>query len=108
MKLALLGLAVVWTLAAFGEEMVFRGYVFGRIADLTSTKIAAVILSTVLFGFGHFYRGPAGVVDACISGLTFALLYAGTGNLWLPILAHGFTDTLGLVLVFSNQVPSLR
>lgn len=107
-KLALLGLLVVWTLAAFGEEMVFRGYVFGRLVDLTGTRVAAVILTTVLFGFGHYYQGPAGVVDSCVSGLTFALLYAGTGNLWLPILAHGFTDTFGMWLVFSNQVPSLR
>jgi membrane protease YdiL (CAAX protease family) len=107
-KLALLALLVVWTLAAFGEEMVFRGYVFGRIADLTGTKVAAVLLTTILFGFGHYYQGWAGVVDSCISGLTLALLYARTGNLWLPILAHGLTDTFGLLLVVSNQVPSLR
>jgi CAAX protease family protein len=107
-KLALLALLVVWTLAAFGEEMVFRGYVFGRIADLTGTKVAAVLLTTILFGFGHYYQGWAGVVDSCISGLTFALLYARTGNLWLPIMAHGFTDTFGLLLVVSNLVPSLR
>jgi membrane protease YdiL (CAAX protease family) len=107
-KLALLALLVIWTLAAFGEEMVFRGYVFGRIADLTGTKVAAVLLTTILFGFGHYYQGWAGVVDSCISGLTLALLYARTGNLWLPILAHGLTDTFGLLLVVSNQVPSLR
>ena len=27
-------LAVVWTVAAFGEEMVFRGYLMNRISDL--------------------------------------------------------------------------
>ena len=32
---ALLGwLAVAWTLAAFGEEMIFRGYLMNRLADL--------------------------------------------------------------------------
>ena len=107
-KLALFALLVVWTLAAFGEEMVFRGYVFSRIADLTGTRVAAVLLTTILFGFGHYYQGWAGVADSCISGLVFALLYARTGNLWLPILAHGFTDTFGLLLVVSNLVPSLR
>lgn len=107
-KLALLGLLVVWTLAAFGEEMVFRGYVFHRLLDATGRTWAAVLLTTVLFGFGHFYQGVAGVVDACVTGLTLAICYARGRNLWLPILAHGFTDTFGLLLVYSNHVPHLR
>ena len=107
-KLALLGLVVVWLLAAFPEEMVFRGYIFNRIVDVSGTRIAAVILTTILFGFGHYYQGYAGVVDSCTTGLTLAICYAVTRNLWLPILAHGFTDTFGLILVFTNHIPSLR
>jgi len=107
-KLALLGFVVIWTLAAFGEEMVFRGYIFNRIFDLTGATTAAVILTTILFAFGHYYQGMAGVVDSSITGLTLAICYARTRNLWLPILAHGFTDTIALLLVFTNHVPSLR
>jgi membrane protease YdiL (CAAX protease family) len=29
-------------------------------------------------------------------------------NLWVPILAHGFSDTIALLLVFFNLVPELR
>jgi len=107
-KLALIGFVVIWTLAAFGEEMVFRGYVFNRITDLTGATTAAVILTTVLFAFGHYYQGMAGVVDASTTGLILAIAYARTRNLWLPILAHGFTDTIALILVFTNHVASLR
>ena len=33
-KLLLLGLALAWTLAAFGEEMVYRGYLMNRVAGM--------------------------------------------------------------------------
>jgi membrane protease YdiL (CAAX protease family) len=88
--------------------VVFRGYVFHRIVDATGRTWIAVLLTTTLFGLGHFYQGMAGVVDSCVTGLTLALCYARTRNLWFPILAHGFTDTLGLLLVYSNHVPPLH
>src|ERR1700686_1248709 len=55
---ALLGwLSVVWTLAAFGEEMIFRGYLINRIADLVGrTRTGWVISlfgSSLIFGLGH-------------------------------------------------------
>jgi uncharacterized protein len=34
LRLTLLFLALAWTLAAFGEEMVYRGYLINRVADL--------------------------------------------------------------------------
>ena len=53
-------LGLVWTLAAFGEELSYRGYVLERAATLggrspTAYVIAMVIVS-LLFGVGHFYQ----------------------------------------------------
>jgi hypothetical protein len=67
LKLALLYLGLVWTWAAFGEELAYRGYVLNRAADLggrTSLAWAASLLFvTGLFGFGHSYQGLAGMID---------------------------------------------
>jgi len=105
-------LALVWTLAAFGEEMGYRGYVLERAAALghgsNTAYLVAMVLVSVLFGLGHFYQGVAGVVGSTFSGLFFGVLYLGTGrNLWLPILAHGFSDTIGLALIYLGLVPKL-
>lgn len=47
-------LALVWTLAAFGEELVFRGYLMNRVAELLGGNSTAWVLSllvvSVLFG----------------------------------------------------------
>ena len=106
-------LALVWTLAAFGEEMAYRGYVLERAAALGQHSAAAYLVAmaavSLLFGLGHYYQGVAGVVNSAFSGLFFGALYlAGRRNLWLPILAHGFSDTIGLGLIYFGLVPGLR
>jgi hypothetical protein len=109
----LIMLALVWTLAAFGEEMAYRGYVLGLAAALGQHSAAAYLIAMVsvslLFGLGHYYQGAAGMVNSAFSGLFFGALYLGGGrNLWLPILAHGFSDTIGLGLIYFGLVPELR
>jgi len=104
-KEALLWLLIVWTFAAFGEEIGYRGYLLGRAADLggrtTTAFWAAVVLSSVLFGFGHYYKGPAGIVDSGVAGLILGAAYLLSGrNLWASILAHGFIDTFGVTVLF--------
>jgi hypothetical protein len=102
---ALSALAVVWTFAAFGEEVSYRGYLTKRAADLgLGTRAAwwgATVLASVLFGFGHFYKGPAGVLDSGIAGLILGAAYLLSGrNLWTAILAHGLIDTTAVVLLY--------
>ena len=105
-------MALVWTLAAFGEEMAYRGYVLERAAALgdhaPAAYTSAVVVVSLLFGLGHFYQGLAGVIGSSVSGLFFGVLYlVGRRNLWLPILAHGCSDTIGLVLIYFGLAPGL-
>jgi membrane protease YdiL (CAAX protease family) len=103
-------LAVTWTLAAFVEEMAYRGYALNRITDLLGQSRAVVALSallvSVLFGFAHMAQGVSGVLDNVLAGMMFAALYLASGrNLWLPIIVHGVVDTTSLVLLFFGVAP---
>jgi len=105
LKLVLVYLPVIWGFAAFGEEIAYRGYLLNRGAESVSgTKPAwwaAVLVSAVLFGFGHYYKGPSGVVDSTFAGLVLGTVYLLSGrNLWTAVLAHGFIDTAGLIGVY--------
>jgi membrane protease YdiL (CAAX protease family) len=98
---AALSLAIVWSFAAFGEELAYRALLLRRAADaLNGSRIGyviAVLFSSLLFGFGHFYKGPTGVFDSAISGLILAAAYLlSRRNLWAPILAHGLSDTFAV------------
>jgi membrane protease YdiL (CAAX protease family) len=113
LKLVIGMLVVVWTLAAFGEELVYRGYLLNRGADLgyrtRRAWIASYLSVSLLFGFGHLYQGPTGVADTTVTGLLLGGLYLGfRRNLWIPILTHGLSDTIALVLVFLDLVPTLH
>jgi uncharacterized protein len=104
-KVGLRSLAIVWIFAGFGEEIGYRGYLLMRAADLGNrSKVAyvvAMLYVAVLFGSGHFYKGPAGVIDSTYSGLVLGGVYLLSGrNLWAPILAHGISDTFAVVVIF--------
>jgi hypothetical protein len=102
---ALVGLLIVWTFAAFGEEIGYRGYLTKRAADLGRGSLvawwAATIAVSVLFGFGHYYKGPAGILDSTVSGLVLGSVYLlSRRNLWTAILAHGFIDTVAVAYTY--------
>ncbi len=104
-KIALLALLVVWTVAAFGEEIAYRGYLLTRAADIGGRSTTAywigIVVVSILFGYGHYYKGPAGIVDSGIAGVILGTTYMLAGrNLWACILAHGFVDTFGVIDAF--------
>src|SRR5262249_49070685 len=75
----LIALALPWTLAAFGEELVYRGYLMNRVADLgrrtRGAWIASLILVNVAFGLAHTYQGITGVAENLIDGLLMGGMY---------------------------------
>lgn len=104
-KEALLGLLLIWTFAAFGEELGYRGYLITRAADVGGRNRlaywAGMVFVSVLFGYGHYYKGPAGIIDSGIAGLILGSAYLlSRRNLWVCILAHGFIDTVAVIAVF--------
>ncbi len=104
-KVALLALLLVWTFAAFGEEIAYRGYLLTRAADVgkrsTTAYWVGILFVSILFGYGHYYKGPSGIIDSGIAGLILGTAYMlGGRNLWACILAHGFIDRFGIIDAF--------
>jgi len=78
--------------AACGEEIFFRGFVQGK-WGLPS--------GAFMFGLAHFGEKDIRIVSywAFVHGALFGLAYQLSGNLLIPMLAHGLFD-LGGVLYF--------
>jgi membrane protease YdiL (CAAX protease family) len=103
-------LLVSWTTAGFGEEILMRGFMMGRLARLFGSGragwIASLVAVSALFGLMHVYQGPIGVLMTGYAGLVMGTLYLACGrNLWPAIIAHGTTDTLSFVLLYTGLVP---
>ena len=80
-----------------GEETLFRGGVQGILRG-TFSPVAAVVLSSMLFGLAHVTAvvtggGASGVpgyvISAFVLGLVLGSLYEYTDNLLIPVLVHG-------------------
>jgi hypothetical protein len=109
-KYALLGVALSWTLAAFGEELVWRGYLMNRAADLGRGSrfawIFSLLLVSAVFGSSHSDQGLTGQIIEGVAGFFLGLMYLRSGrNLAVPIVAHGACDTLDMVLLFFGRYP---
>ncbi|MDW5562079.1 MAG: type II CAAX endopeptidase family protein [Methanomassiliicoccus sp.] len=94
-----------WTLAALGEEIVYRGYLQVRTRDIVGRGllgvIIAVVLTSLLFGVAHTEQGTIGVVVTTLDAVFFSLTRLKfSDNLWAPVLAHGFNNSIGLIAFF--------
>jgi uncharacterized protein len=106
-------LVVVWLLVVFLEEAIFRGFLMTELAQLLGTGALEtgfnLMFNSILFGVAHWYQGKSGTLSTGIMGLFLGFMFIASGyNLWLPILAHGFIDTVGLWLVYSGHDRRLK
>lgn len=111
-KLLPLAMLLTWTLAAFGEEMVYRGYLMNRVADFFKSSrrgwIISLIVVNIVFGFAHQYQGMTGVIENGIDGFLLGLIYLRCDrSLAVPIVAHGVTDTIDFLLIFIGKYPGM-
>jgi membrane protease YdiL (CAAX protease family) len=94
--------------AGVGEELAFRGYLLAYFDGLVGPA-GAVLVSSLIFGWGHAYQGAAGIVKTGIAGLLYAGAYAVTGSLLAPMLLHAVTDmTSGMVAYLAFKPVTAR
>ena len=76
--------------AAAGEELFFRGFIHGQ---------WGIWAGTLAFGLAHFGGKDIRTVSwwAFPQGFWFGAAYAWTGNLAVPMLAHGLFDIGGMI-----------
>jgi len=91
--------------AGFGEETVFRGWMFERFGKLfgqsAAAKTSIVLITSVLFGLAHYTeQGIPGVEQAIITGLAFGTIFAVTGRIFMPMVAHAAFDLTALAMIY--------
>lgn len=89
----------LYCIAAVGlvEEFIFRGFIYNKIKKISGNDIAAVIVSSVLFGLFHILNGN--IVQMIMTALLGALwclcrLKIKNCTLLSLIIAHGIYDAL--------------
>lgn len=83
--------------AGLCEELLFRGYLVWALGH-AMPLVAAHAVSAALFGVGHLYQGPRGVLRTGIAGAFFSGLVLLTGMLWPAMFVHAAMDVNAGVL----------
>ncbi len=101
-KIALLIFQII--IAAFGEEIAYRGFFFGKASKIFPVWVCAVVSSAV-FAAGHISAGNIGIVIYDIAGvfidsLIFTMVYYRSGNCVISTFSHILANTAALVEVF--------
>jgi membrane protease YdiL (CAAX protease family) len=112
-KALLSWIVLVWGVAAFGEEVIYRGFLMSQIVKLLGTSLPAlllnVLITSIIFGLSHAYQGRSGPWSTGIIGACLGIVYVVSGfNLWLPILVHGMIDTVELIMISLGADKRLR
>ena len=100
-------IAAMIFVAGFGEETVFRGYMFERLRKLFGSGPGAmtliVVLTSALFAAEHYsVQGLAGSEQAAITGLVFGSVFAFTGRIWMIMFAHAAYDLAAVAMIYWN------
>lgn len=98
--------------AGFGEETVFRGYLFERFGKLIGrnavSKAITVVVTALWFGIDHYsVQGLAGTEQAVVTGLVFGAIMAVTGQIFLLMFAHAAFDLTALWMIYFNLEPKI-
>jgi membrane protease YdiL (CAAX protease family) len=99
---------VTWGSAAFGEELLFRGFIFDRLDQLTGRRgiWGVVLLQGLVFGVAHAYLGASGAILAGVLGVVLGGVFVRAGrNLWPCFLVHGLIDSTSMTAVFLGLAP---
>ncbi|WP_299442861.1 CPBP family intramembrane glutamic endopeptidase [uncultured Aquimarina sp.] len=102
-------LVFMWVSAAFGEEIVFRGYLMRQFTKFFGSSKISLVINILLFGFifgwVHAYQGITGQIVAGITGMLLAIVFHIRKNdLWFNIAVHGFVDTVAFVFIYYGWI----
>ena len=91
--------------AGFGEETLFRGFMFERLGKIfrrsIGARVAIVVLTSVWFGLVHYpVQGLAGAQQAALVGLIFGTIFATSGRLWMLMCAHAAFDLTAYAIIY--------
>lgn len=78
------------------EEVIFRGFFLQRMTFKWGIK-RAVIVSSLIFGLGHF-----DIVGAFIFGVVMCLLYIKTKNIWTNIAVHALNNCIATTIQLTS------
>lgn len=86
----------------FVEELLCRGYLFGRMKSIGAPVWAVVLVVSALFGVAH------GQLNVAIDTFAISIIMCGTryitGSIWASVLMHVIKNAVAFILLFVVKI----
>jgi membrane protease YdiL (CAAX protease family) len=99
----------IFVLGAFGEELLFRGYLFQTLTE-GAGKIISVAAFAIFFGVAHSSNPHVtffSMANIALAGVFLSAAYLKTRSLWFPIALH-FTWNFLMNHIYSFPVSGIQ
>ena len=83
--------AAVAITAGICEELLYRGFLLCYLRAALDLG-PAIAVAALVFGLGHYYQGPRGILVTAVVGAVMFALYLFSGSLFVPMAVHGLVD----------------
>lgn len=75
-------------IAAFAEEILYRGFLLPRFEKILRSPFLSVLLTAIIFSGSHIYQGMTGVLGAFMVGILFGVAFVVFRRIWPLVIAH--------------------
>ena len=100
-------LMLLWVIVGggFGEELIWRGFLFERLGAFLGprahAKLVIVVVTSIGFALAHYWdQGLPGAVQATMTGLVFGGTYARIRTIWPVMVAHAAFDVAAVLMIY--------
>ena len=106
----LLAFITMVVLAPIAEELLFRGYLYGKLRKSFSIWLS-VLVTSLAFGLAHLWAGTNKPLQWSVAVDTFSLSLVicaareYTGAVWVPMMTHVIKNGIAFYLLFINPEP---
>ncbi len=97
----LLNIFIVAFMAAFGEELFFRGILQRLLTNKYAKPAVAVWITAIVFSAIHMQF--FGFFPRMFIGALLGFLFVWTNNLWVPIIAHFTNNAAAVIMSYATQ-----
>lgn len=88
-------------LAPLWEEFTFRGFLLSALAKSPLGIVGAGLISNLAWTLLHWGYSWQALTSVFIAGCVLTWLIWRTGNIWVPVIAHGVINTAALAFAYT-------
>ncbi|MDO4321041.1 MAG: ABC transporter permease subunit/CPBP intramembrane protease [Lachnospiraceae bacterium] len=88
-------LLVIAAMPAVGEEILFRGFLFGTLRERLGRPVLAIVISGLVFG--AFHMSLVKLIPTFLLGVLFACIVSETGSIYMTMGLHFLNNTVSVL-----------